>query len=115
MQVNQKASNLIRHLNTLSGPILAYAYIYLSNRFANQCECQVSMNNTSAFPLAEVAVAITRQHPGFEPVLMARLQKVNFPFFPLQFHRLSYVCILRELWYTGPEWCIAYYFKFCYH
>jgi hypothetical protein len=39
---------------------------------------QISLNQPSCFPYAEVAVAVAQTHPGFAELMIARLHEVRF-------------------------------------
>jgi len=40
------------------------------------CAVQISLNQPSCFPYAEVAVAVAQTHPGFAELMVARLHEV---------------------------------------
>lgn len=83
LQVNAKATALFKYLQGLGGANQTYGYLALASRLASQCECQVSLNPSFAFPLAEVAVTIMNMHPRFAALLLAKLQQVCSPGLPL--------------------------------
>lgn len=65
---------------------------------------QISLNQPSCFPYAEVAVAVAQTHPGFAELMIARLHEVSLHvvsttshLFLLQGHLAAYLlwnCVL---------------------
>lgn len=80
MQVNAKAQALIGFLKGLDAGHRAYAMLQLAARLVSQCECQVALNHTSAFPLAEVTAAVAAAQPDFLQLLLAKLHHVRLAF-----------------------------------
>ncbi len=78
-----KAAALSSFLRSLPPAPGAYARLQLAARLVAQCECQVALSHTFAFPLAEVAAAVAAEHPGFLPLLLAKLHHVRDPHAPV--------------------------------
>ncbi|DBA85487.1 TPA: hypothetical protein ACH3X2_000433 [Trebouxia sp. C0005] len=74
--VKSKANTIVALFNQLSEVQRVYAYLQLAKRFLFQCENQISLNQPSCFPYAEVAVAVAQTHPGFAELMIARLHEV---------------------------------------
>ena len=53
---------------------------------------QISLNQPSCFPYAEVAVAVGQSHPGFAELMIARLHEVQPLALTLHVDKPSYVC-----------------------
>jgi hypothetical protein len=78
-QVTAKARALTGFLRSLEGAPRAYAMLQLAGRIISQCECQVALNHTFAFPLAQVSASVAAAHPDFVPILLAKLHHVRSP------------------------------------
>ncbi|DBA95711.1 hypothetical protein WJX82_007603 [Trebouxia sp. C0006] len=74
--VKSKANTIVALFSQLSEVQRVYAYLQLAKRFLFQCENQISLNQPSCFPYAEVAVAVAQTHPGFAELMIARLHEV---------------------------------------
>lgn len=73
-QVGAKAGALTAALAGLGpGPARLHALHTLAARLTAQCEAQVALHPASAFPLADVAAAVARACPDFDPLLRGRL------------------------------------------
>lgn len=74
-QVRKKSMCLIEFLSQQHGIQQKFALITLASKMVSQCEAQVALIPSFAFPLGEVSTSVGRAYPDFIKLLIGMLQK----------------------------------------
>lgn len=74
-QVRKKSMGLIEFLSQQQGVHKQFALVTLAAKMVSQCEAQVALIPSFAFPLGEVAASVGRAFPDFISILIGMLQK----------------------------------------
>lgn len=78
-QVKKKSMSLLEFLSQQHGLQQKFALVTLAAKIVSQCEAQITLLPSFAFPLAEVSVSIIRAFPDFWKLLHGMLQ-IECPF-----------------------------------
>ena len=73
-QVKKKSMGLLEFLSQQHGLQQKFALVTLASKIVSQCEAQITLLPSFAFPLAEVSVSIIRAFPDFWKLLHGMLQ-----------------------------------------
>lgn len=74
-QVRKKSMGLIEFLSQQHGVHQKFALVTLASKMVSQCDAQVALIPSFAFPLAEVSGSIGRAYPDFTKLLIGMIQK----------------------------------------
>lgn len=74
-QVRKKSMGLIEFLSQQHGIHQKFALVTLASKMVSQCEAQVALIPSFAFPLGEVSTSVGRAYPDFTNLLIGMIQK----------------------------------------
>lgn len=74
-QVRKKSMGLIEFLSQQHGIQQKFALVTLASKMVSQCEAQVALIPSFAFPLGEVSTSVGRAYPDFTKLLIGMMQK----------------------------------------